>query len=50
MATIFRARGYRFFFYAADLNEPIHVHIAKSGREAKFFKVWNRENDNRDDS
>jgi hypothetical protein len=37
MATIFRERGYRFFFYAADLDEPIHVHVAKSGREAKFW-------------
>jgi hypothetical protein len=37
MATVFKARGYRFFFYAADLDEPIHVHVAKSGREAKFW-------------
>lgn len=37
MPTVFREKGYRFFFYAADLDEPMHVHVAKSGKHAK---VW----------
>ncbi|MDQ3250284.1 MAG: DUF4160 domain-containing protein [Chloroflexota bacterium] len=39
MSTIFREKGYRFFFYAADLDEPIHVHITKSSQQAKFWIV-----------
>ena len=27
MPTVFVHRGYRFFFYAADLDEPPHVHV-----------------------
>jgi len=30
-------RGYRFWFYEADLNEPPHVHVGKSGKEAKYW-------------
>ncbi|MCX7049791.1 MAG: DUF4160 domain-containing protein [Candidatus Sumerlaeota bacterium] len=30
-------RGYRFWFYEADLVEPPHVHVGKAGREAKFW-------------
>ncbi|MCE7983862.1 MAG: DUF4160 domain-containing protein [Caldilinea sp. CFX5] len=37
MPTIFREKGYRFFFYEADLIEPIHVHVVKSGKTAKFW-------------
>jgi hypothetical protein len=37
MPTVFIQKGYRFFFYAADLDEPIHVHIEKSGKHAKFW-------------
>ncbi|MFZ4658605.1 MAG: DUF4160 domain-containing protein [Caldilineaceae bacterium] len=37
MPTIFREKGYRFFFYEADLVEPMHVHIVKSGKTAKFW-------------
>jgi hypothetical protein len=37
MPTIFSERGYRFYFYEADLDEPMHVHITKSGREAKIW-------------
>lgn len=37
MPTIFREKGYRFYFYEADLDEPMHVHVAKSGKHAK---VW----------
>lgn len=37
MPTIFREKGYRFYFYEADLDEPIHVHVAKSSKHAKIW-------------
>ena len=37
MPTIFSENGYRFSFYSYDLGEPMHVHVTKSGCEAK---VW----------
>jgi hypothetical protein len=39
LPTIFRYRGYRFFFYSneGDPREPIHVHVEKAGAEAKFW-------------
>ena len=29
--------GWRFFFYANEGNEPIHVHCRKAGAEAKYW-------------
>ena len=37
MPVILRIRGYRFWFYEADLAEPPHVHVGKAGAEAKFW-------------
>ena len=37
MPTILRIGPYRFFFYAGDHGEPIHVHIE---RESNLAKVW----------
>jgi hypothetical protein len=37
MPKIFEQNGYVFHFYSADLDEPIHVHIRKEGKEAKFW-------------
>ena len=37
MPVILRVKGYRFWFYEADLREPPHVHVGKEGREAKFW-------------
>ena len=37
MPVILRVKGYRFWFYEADLQEPPHVHVGKEGREAKFW-------------
>jgi hypothetical protein len=37
MPVILRVKGYRFWFYAADLDEPPHVHVGKSGNEAKYW-------------
>ncbi len=37
MPTILRIGSYRFFFYASDQSEPIHVHVE---RENNLAKVW----------
>jgi len=37
MPTVLRIKGFRFFFYSEEGNEPIHIHIAKGNGEAK---VW----------
>ena len=37
MPVILRIRGYRFWFYEADLAEPPHVHAGKEDREAKYW-------------
>jgi Domain of unknown function (DUF4160) len=39
MPTIFRYRGFRFFFYSneGDPREPVHVHVEKADSEAKFW-------------
>lgn len=39
MPVVLRVRGYRFWFYEADLDEPPHVHVGKDGKEAKFWIV-----------
>ena len=35
MPTVLRIKGYRFFFYIND-NLPIHIHIEKDNKTAKF--------------
>lgn len=37
MPVVLRVKGYRFWFYEADLGEPPHVHVGKSGNEAKYW-------------
>jgi hypothetical protein len=37
MPAILRVKGYRFWFYEADLDEPAHVHVGKEGHEAKYW-------------
>ena len=37
MPTLLRWNGYRFFFYSADGWEPAHIHIEKSGCQAKIW-------------
>jgi hypothetical protein len=37
MPVILRVRGYRCWFYEADLDEPAHVHVGKNGKEAKYW-------------
>ena len=36
MPTIYTENGYRFFFYSND-HLPIHIHVEKSGKTAKFL-------------
>ncbi len=37
MPTILRTKGYRFFFFSLEGNEPPHVHIEHSDNFAKFW-------------
>ena len=37
MPIILRVKGYRFWFYEADLDEPAHVHVGTEGHEAKYW-------------
>jgi len=39
LPTIFRYKGYRFFFYSSegDPLEPLHIHIERDDKIAKFW-------------
>jgi hypothetical protein len=37
MPTVLRIDAYRFFFYAGDHDEPIHIHIEDGDNIAKFW-------------
>jgi hypothetical protein len=37
MPVVLRIKGYKFWFYEADLDEPPHVHIGNEGKEAKYW-------------
>lgn len=37
MPTVIKIRGYRFFFYSTDKEEPPHIHVEKDDRVAKFW-------------
>jgi hypothetical protein len=37
MPVVLRIRGYRFWFYEANLDEPPHVHVGKQSSEAKYW-------------
>lgn len=39
MPTVFRERGFRFFFYSNEGSprEPVHIHVEKDCVEAKFW-------------
>lgn len=37
MPTVLRWRGYRFYFFSNERDEPPHIHVDKSGRSAKFW-------------
>ena len=35
--TVHQEGPYRFFFYSADRNEPVHVHVERDANRAKFW-------------
>ncbi len=37
MPTVLRSGPYRFFFYAGDRDEPLHVHVEREDKVAKFW-------------
>lgn len=37
MPTVLRVRGFEFYFYSHEPNEPPHVHVDKGGDSAKFW-------------
>jgi hypothetical protein len=37
MPTILAVFGWRFFFYANERNEPIHIHCQKGDADAKYW-------------
>ena len=37
MPTVLRVRGYAIGFYAADGDEPQHVHVKMERKEAKYW-------------
>ena len=37
MPTILLVRGWRLFFYANEVNEPIHIHCRKAEKECKYW-------------
>ncbi len=42
MPTILLVMGWRFFFYANEGNEPIHVHCQKGEKDCKYwFDIYN---------
>lgn len=37
MPTVMRIGPYRFFFYASDRDEPMHIHVERDKALAKFW-------------
>ena len=37
MPTVLRLRGFRFFFFSNEANEPIHIHVESDDKYAKFW-------------
>lgn len=37
MPTILFVMGWRFFFYANESDEPIHIHCRKAEKECKYW-------------
>jgi hypothetical protein len=37
MPTVYRERGFRFFFWSNERNEPPHVHVESGDGYAKFW-------------
>lgn len=37
MPTVLRIKGYRFFFFSREGQEPPHIHVEQAERYAKFW-------------
>lgn len=37
MPTVLRDGSYRFFFYAGDRSEPLHIHVERDENIAKYW-------------
>ena len=37
MPVVLGVRGYKFWFYEADLDEPPHIYVRKEDKEAKYW-------------
>ena len=37
MPTVLKIGPYRFFFFAGDRDEPIHIHVERDDKVAKFW-------------
>ena len=37
MPTVLRVRGFRFFFFSNEANEPVHIHVESDDKYAKFW-------------
>jgi hypothetical protein len=37
MPTVLRIGPYRFFFYADERQEPLHIHVVAAEKEAKYW-------------
>ena len=37
MPTVFRLNGFRYFFFSNEGFEPVHIHIEKGEKYAKFW-------------
>jgi len=37
MPTVLRIRGFKFFFFSQEGNEPAHIHVHKGDGAAKFW-------------
>ncbi|MBI4186969.1 MAG: DUF4160 domain-containing protein [Chloroflexi bacterium] len=37
MPTVLRLKGFRFFFFSNELNEPAHIHVESDDKYAKFW-------------
>lgn len=37
MPTVLRVKGFRFFFFSNEGNEPVHIHVESGDKYAKFW-------------
>ena len=37
MPSVLRIRGFNFFFFSHEGNEPVHIHVQKGDGAAKFW-------------